>query len=180
MTFFSRVFLAHLTGHTIVCTIHVFTRAVFCENNWLGQFCWHASTIHVGLCYYFLTCCFSLGIQVQPELGNNQEWLFLLRLIWMTSPTSKQMKEQVSEGRVLGGGWFGVFCPSMTPHYHIDTRELEFWEKQFPWQRAKYERETSILSFSLQPSGSIRMPDTHTDGFQKCCGVPFIMISAMI
>lgn len=159
MTFFPGVFLVHLAGH-IVCTIQVFISAVFCENNWLRQFCWHASTIHVGLYYYFPIFCFSLGTEAQPELGNTQERFFLFRLIWMTSPTSKQMKEQVSEGWGLGGGWSGVLL-----WLHRIT-ELEFWEKQFTWKRTKYEREISILSFSLHHSDSIRMPDTHTDGFQ--------------
>lgn len=144
MTFFPRIFLAHLAGH-IVCTIPVFTSAVFCENNWLRQFCWHASTIRVGLYYYFLTCCFSLGIQAEPEVGNNQEWFFLFRLIWMTSPTSKQMKEQVSEGWGLGGGWFGVFCPSVTPHCPIDRyqrsrilRKTVQKRENYIWERNKY------------------------------------------
>lgn len=138
---------------------------VFCGNNWWSQFCWPASTIHVGLHYYFLTYCFSLGTQAQPELGSTQEWFFLFRLIWMTS-TSKQMKGHISEGWGLGGGRFGVFCPLVTTHHHMGNRELGFWEKQSMWQRTEYEREAGILSPSLQHSGSIRMPDTHTDGFQ--------------
>lgn len=37
------------------------------------------------------------------------------------------MKEQLSEGWGLGGGWFvRVFLPSMTRHDHIDNRELQF------------------------------------------------------
>lgn len=158
-----------------VCTIHVLTSAVFSENNWWRPFCWHASTIRVGLYCYFLTYCFSLGTQAQPELGNTQEWFFLFRLTWTTSPTSKQMKEQVSEGWSLGGGWFGIFCPSMTTHDHTGNRELGLWEKQFTWQRTKYEREASILPFSLQHPGSIRMPDTHMDGFQVGCHSPWSM-----
>ena len=97
------IFLIHPAGH-IVCTTRVFTSAEFCsnseknasENNWLRQFCWTTTIIHVGLYDYFLTYCFSLGIYSQPEQGNSQEWFFLFRLSYWDDISNKQTNERTT------------------------------------------------------------------------------------